>query len=352
VTVVLLPNADSPLATLIVRCFLATLSAFLTVFVFGPVMIRRLSRLNAGQVVRGDGPQTHLRKAGTPTMGGVLIVAAVLVGVAVAGVRVAHVAVLLGGFVLFAAIGFWDDLLKLRRRHSRGLGSRRKFALQALAALFVVVLLREGGASSSLPDLLVPFARGTRFDPGWLGLPLAWFVVVGTSNAVNLTDGLDGLACMQVILVVAALGGLAWAQTNPALALALRLPAHPADGAAAVAAAAIVGGGLGFLWYNGHPAQVFMGDVGALALGAALGILAVESGTDFFLFIMGGILVLETLSVVAQVASFKTTGRRVLRMAPLHHHFELKGWPETKVFVRFTILTLLLVFLGLLGAVL
>ncbi len=328
------------------RCLLAALTAFAVALAAGPWMIRRLGHLRAGQVVRDDGPRTHLHKAGTPTMGGVLIVAAVLVASGLWTGLDPEVAVLLLGLVLFGGIGLLDDGLKLRRRHSRGLGTWRKLALQSLAALLVVGLLLEFAAPPGLPTLIVPFAPALRVDPGWLAAPLAWLVVVGTSNAVNLTDGLDGQASVQVVLIVSALGALVYALGHPALAVVLHLVPLPAVRETAVVAAATAGAGLGFLWYNGHPAQVFMGDAGALALGAVLGILAVESGTDLLLLLMGGVLVAETLSVVAQVASFKTTGRRVLRMAPLHHHFELGGWPETKVVVRFALLTVALILLA------
>ena len=331
------------------RCLLAALTAFAVSLAAGPWTIRRLARLRAGQVVRDDGPRTHLRKAGTPTMGGILIVLAILIASLLWVRPNLEVAVLLLGLVGFAGIGLLDDALKLRRRHSRGIGARFKFVLQALLALIVVILLDALARPHGLADLIVPFDPGVRLDPGVLAVPLAWFVVVGTSNAVNLTDGLDGQAALQTALIVSALGALAYVLGHPALAGVLRLGATPALRETAVVAAATAGAGLGFLWYNGHPAQIFMGDVGALGLGAVLGILAVESGTDLLLFLMGGVLVAETLSVVAQVVSFKTTGRRVLRMAPLHHHFELGGWAETKVVVRFALVTLALILLVVVG---
>lgn len=327
------------------RCLLAALTALLVALLAGPWTIRRLGRLRVGQVVRDDGPRTHLRKAGTPTMGGILIVAAVLIASALWAGYDPEVAILLLGLVLYASIGLLDDGLKLRRRHSRGLGTRRKFFLQSLAALLVVGLLFAVASPPGLTHLIVPFVTGVRLDPGWFAFPLAWIVVVGTSNAVNLTDGLDGLASVQVAIIVAALAVVVYVLGYPTLAAGLDLAPLPAARETAVVAASTAGAGLGFLWYNAHPAQVFMGDVGSLGLGAVLGILAVESGTDLLLLLMGGVLVAETLSVVAQVVSFKTTGRRVLRMAPLHHHFELGGWPETRVVVRFALVTVALALL-------
>lgn len=331
------------------RCLFATMTACLIVLVNGPWWIDRLRSLGARQVVRDDGPKSHLAKHGTPTMGGLLILLGIVIAAVLWGTETPAALIYLMTLILFGAIGLIDDRLKLIQRHSRGIGARRKFILQAASALLVLtflLILTRG----SWPVLHVPFANGDLRLPAWLDLSFAWVVIVGTSNAVNLTDGLDGLAALQVALIMSGLMmavGLGWMGAVHSLDF---VPSLTDAGSSLVMASATVGACLGFLWFNGHPAQIFMGDVGSLALGAVLGLFAVETGLAFFLFVMGGVLVVETVSVAVQVISFKLTRKRIFRMAPLHHHYELAGWPETKVLVRFAVVTLLLIIVGLLAA--
>jgi phospho-N-acetylmuramoyl-pentapeptide-transferase len=315
----------------------------------GPWMIARLSRYQIGQVVRDDGPKSHLPKAGTPTMGGALILVAVLFGTLMwANVRDRFVWTVLGVTFAFGLIGFYDDYLKLVVRNSRGLIPRWKYFWQTVVGLCAAIVLYYTAQSPAETTLFLPFVK--RFAEPLSAvafITLGYLMIVGMSNAVNLTDGLDGLAIMPAVMVSAALGIFAYASGNAKFAEYLSIPAVPRAGEVMVFCAALSGAGLGFLWFNTYPAQVFMGDVGALAIGGALGVVAVIVRQELVALIMGGVFVMETASVILQVASFKLTGKRIFRMAPIHHHFELKGWAEPKVIVRFWILSLLLVLLGL-----
>ncbi|RJQ49361.1 MAG: phospho-N-acetylmuramoyl-pentapeptide-transferase [Gammaproteobacteria bacterium] len=333
---------------LTLRAILGTLTALLISLLLGPLLIRRLSFHQIGQRVRTDGPQSHLSKAGTPTMGGALI----LVSIAVAtllwgdlGNRALWVVLIVT--LLFGLIGGADDYLKLKYGNARGLSARAKYFWQSVAGLGAALFLYFSATLPAETQLLVPFFKDLAPELGLLFVPLVYFVIVGASNAVNLTDGLDGLAIMPTVLIGAALGIFAYASGNTNIAQYLHIPYLPGAGEIVVFCGALVGAGLGFLWFNTYPAQVFMGDVGALGLGAALGVIAVLVRQEIVLFIMGGVFVMETLSVILQVASFKLTGKRIFRMAPLHHHFELKGWPEPRVIVRFWIITVVLVLVGL-----
>jgi len=330
------------------RTILGALTALLISFLIGPAMIRRLTYYKIGQTVRDDGPQTHLSKAGTPTMGGALILVAVAVATLLwADLRNRYVWIVLLTTLAFGVIGWVDDYRKLVHKNPRGLPARWKYLWQSIAAAAAAVLLYATATLPAETQLIIPFLKQAVFDLGIVFLPLTYFVIVGSSNAVNLTDGLDGLAIMPTVLVAAALAVFAYVTSHAQIAGYLLIPHLPGVGELAVFCGALVGAGLGFLWFNAYPAQVFMGDVGALAIGAALGLVAVSVRQEIVLFVMGGVFVVETLSVMLQVASFKLTGRRIFRMAPLHHHFELKGWPEPRVIVRFWIVTVILVLVGL-----
>ncbi len=333
---------------LTLRAILAALTALLISFLVGPVMIRKLAERQVGQRVRSDGPQSHLSKAGTPTMGGALILVAIVAGTLLwADLGNRFVWITLAATVAFGLIGFWDDYLKLVVGDSRGLIARYKYFWQSVAGLGAAVALYVTARSAVETTLIVPFFKDFVLPLGPLFVVLAYFVIVGSSNAVNLTDGLDGLAIMPAVLVAGALGVFAYASGNVVFAGYLGIPYIAGTGEVLVICASIFGAGLGFLWFNTYPAQVFMGDIGALALGAALGVIAVIVRQEIVLFIMGGVFVMETVSVILQVGSFKLRGKRIFRMAPIHHHFELKGWAEPKVIVRFWIITVILVLVGL-----
>jgi phospho-N-acetylmuramoyl-pentapeptide-transferase len=354
------------------RAVLAALTALVISFLAGPAMIRKLATYKIGQAVRQEGPQTHLTKAGTPTMGGALI----LVSVAVTTILWADwenrfVWVVLAVTLGFGAIGWVDDYRKVVHRNPKGLSAREKYFWQSLIGIAAAVYLAftvpttsaaqawnlftgwiASGFAMDLPakaGLIVPFFKDIAYPLGVFGfIVLSYLVIVGTSNAVNLTDGLDGLAIMPAVMVAGALGIFAYVAGNAVQAKYLLFPHIPGAGELAVFCGAIVGAGLGFLWFNAYPAEVFMGDVGALALGAALGTVAVIARQEIVLFIMGGVFVAETVSVMMQVMYFKATGgKRIFRMAPLHHHYELSGWKETQVVVRFWIITVVLVLFGL-----
>jgi phospho-N-acetylmuramoyl-pentapeptide-transferase len=332
------------------RAVLACLTALAISLILGPMVIRKLTAFKIGQAVRDDGPKSHLTKAGTPTMGGALILLSIGITTLLWGdLANRFVWVVLLVTVAFGAIGWIDDYRKVVHRNPKGLSARAKFFWQSLfglAAAGYLALLSQD--SPALNELIVPFFKFVAYPLGALGfVVLSYFVIVGTSNAVNLTDGLDGLAIMPTVMVAGALGIFAYVAGNTVFAKYLGLPYIAGAGELAVFCGALVGAGLGFLWFNAYPAEVFMGDVGALALGAALGAIAVIVRQEIVLFIMGGVFVVETLSVVIQVASFKLTGKRVFRMAPIHHHYELKGWKENQVVVRFWIITMLLVLFGL-----
>jgi phospho-N-acetylmuramoyl-pentapeptide-transferase len=333
---------------LTLRAILGILTALSFSFVSGPAMIRWLTAVKVGQSVRKDGPQSHLSKAGTPTMGGTLILAAIFIATLLWGdLHNRYVWILLGVTVSFGAIGFADDYLKLVLKNSKGLAARHKYLWQSVFGLAVALALYLGHREPAEIDYILPFFKFVELPLGGLFVVITYFVIVGTSNAVNLTDGLDGLAIMPAVLVGGALGVFGYASGNFNFAHYLAIPYLPGAGEVVVYCGALVGAGLGFLWFNAYPAQVFMGDVGALSLGAALGTLAVIVRQEIVLFIMGGVFVMETVSVILQVGSFKLTGKRIFRMAPLHHHFELQGWPEPRVIVRFWIITVILVLVGL-----
>jgi phospho-N-acetylmuramoyl-pentapeptide-transferase len=333
---------------LTLRAILAALTALAISLLVGPRMIRWLAEYQVGQRVRSDGPQTHLSKAGTPTMGGALILAAIVAATLLwADLANRFVWVVLLVTIAFGLIGFWDDYLKLVVGNSRGLIARYKYFWQSFAGLGAAVVLYVTAQSPADTTLYVPFFKHFVVPLGVLFIPLTYFVIVGSSNAVNLTDGLDGLAIMPSVLVAGALGVFAYASGNVVFSNYLGIPYLAGAGEVLVICSAIFGAGLGFLWFNTYPAQVFMGDIGALALGAALGVIAVIVRQEIVLFIMGGVFVMETVSVILQVGSFKLRGKRIFRMAPIHHHFELKGWAEPKVIVRFWIITVILVLLGL-----
>ena len=330
------------------RGICGVLTAISIFFVFGPAMIRKLSDYQIGQTVRVDGPPTHFDKVGTPTMGGGLILLSMLASTLLWGdLSNRFIWVILFTTTAFGVIGWIDDYRKLVDKNPRGMGARNKFLSQGVVGLLAALFLYYTARSPAETALLLPLFKDVMLPLGWGFVVLTWLVIVGTSNAVNLTDGLDGLAIMPAVMVAGALGIFAYATGNLIYAGYLGIPYIPGAGEVLVFCAALVGAGLGFLWFNTYPAQVFMGDIGALSLGAALGIVAVIVRQEIVLIIMGGVFVIETVSVILQVASYKLMGRRIFRMAPLHHHFELKGWPEPRVIVRFWIISLILVLVGL-----
>ncbi|MGQ4584505.1 phospho-N-acetylmuramoyl-pentapeptide-transferase [Lysobacter sp. F60174L2] len=330
------------------RGILSALTALALSLWWGPAVIRKLAQYKGGQPIRTDGPQTHFSKAGTPTMGGALILFTVLASVLLWGdLRNKYVWVVLAVMVAFGAIGWWDDWLKIVKRDPNGMKSRWKYLLQSLFGLGAGVFLFATADVPAATTFYVPLFKALALPLGAGVIVVAYFWIVGFSNAVNLTDGLDGLAIMPTVLVACALGVFAYASGNAVFSEYLQIPAVPGAGELVIICAAIAGAGLGFLWFNTYPAMVFMGDIGALALGAVLGTIAIIVRQELVLVIMGGLFVIETLSVMIQVASFKLTGKRVFKMAPIHHHFELKGWPEPRVIVRFWIISVVLVLVGL-----
>ncbi|APV48466.1 phospho-N-acetylmuramoyl-pentapeptide-transferase [Betaproteobacteria bacterium GR16-43] len=331
------------------RVVLAALTSLAISFIVGPSMIRRLTAYKIGQSVRDDGPQTHLIKMGTPTMGGALILVAVAVTTLLwADLQNRYVWIALLTTLGFGAVGWVDDWRKVVHRNPKGLSAKAKICWQSVIAIAAVVYLAYSAKLPQQTELIVPFFKTIAIPLGAVGFViLGYFVVVGTSNAVNLTDGLDGLAIMPTVMIASALAVFAYVTGHAGFSRYLAFPYIPGAGELAVFCGAIAGAGLAFLWFNAYPAEVFMGDVGALALGAALGMVALVVRQEIVLLIMGGVFVVETLSVMIQVASFKLTGKRVFRMAPLHHHYELKGWKENQVVVRFWIITMMLVLFGL-----
>jgi phospho-N-acetylmuramoyl-pentapeptide-transferase len=330
------------------RTMVSVVTALVMSLLIGPIVIARLSHHQIGQTVREDGPKSHLSKAGTPTMGGALILIVIFITTLLWGeLTNRYVWTVLLVTMAFGAIGWVDDYLKISRRNSKGLAARWKYFWQSLAGLGAAVFLYSTAVIPAETALIVPFFKDIAIPLGASFIVLAYFVIVGTSNAVNLTDGLDGLAILPTVMVGAALGLIAYVAGNVEFAEYLQIPYIPGAGELSVFCGALIGAGLGFLWFNTYPAQVFMGDVGALALGASLGVVAIIVRHEIVLFIMGGLFVLEAVSVIVQVASFRLTGKRVFRMAPIHHHFELKGWPEPRVIVRFWIITVVLVLIGL-----
>jgi phospho-N-acetylmuramoyl-pentapeptide-transferase len=330
------------------RTIVGTLTALFISLLLGPAMIRRLSHYQVGQTIRDDGPQSHFSKAGTPTMGGGLILIAISISVLLWGdLTNRFVWVVLLVMLGFGLIGFVDDYRKVVRKNSKGLPARWKYLWQSLVGLSAATFLYLTAHSPNETQLVVPFLKDLQIHMGPYYILLAYFVIVGSSNAVNLTDGLDGLAILPTVMVAAALGVFVYLAGNIDFAKYLSIPYIQGAGEVVVFCGALVGAGLGFLWFNTYPAQVFMGDIGALGLGAALGAIAIVARQELVLLLMGGIFVVETVSVILQVASFKLTGKRIFRMAPLHHHFELKGWPEPRVIVRFWIISFVLVLCGL-----
>ncbi len=337
------------------RAVLASMTALAISFFVGPTMIRKLTDYKIGQSVRDDGPQTHLIKAGTPTMGGALILVAIAITTLLwADLRNHYVWIVLLTTLGFGVVGWIDDYRKVVHRNPKGLSAKSKFLGQSIVAFIAGAYLAFSAELPAQTELIVPFFKTVAIPLGAIGfIFLTYFVVVGTSNAVNLTDGLDGLAIMPTVMIGSALAIFAYVAGNAVFARYLGLPHIPGAGELSVFCAAIAGAGLGFLWFNAYPAEVFMGDVGALALGAALGVTAVIVRQEIVLFIMGGVFVVETLSVMIQVTYFRYTkrkygaGRRIFLMAPLHHHFEQKGWKENQVVVRFWIITMMLVLFGL-----
>ena len=333
---------------LTIRGILGVITAFLISLMLGPYMIRKLSVKQIGQMVRDDGPKTHLVKAGTPTMGGALILAAIAISTLLwANLENRFIWTALLTTLGFGLVGWVDDYRKLIYKDPKGLASRWKYFWQSVIGLTAAFYLYYAAQSEVEITLIIPFFKNIAINMGMMYILFTYFVIVGTSNAVNLTDGLDGLAILPTVLVAGALGVFAYLTGNINFSEYLSIPYVPGTGELIVFCGAIAGAGLGFLWFNTYPAQVFMGDVGALGLGAALGTVAVIVRQEFVLFIMGGVFVVETVSVILQVASFKLTGRRIFNMAPLHHHYELKGWPEPRVIVRFWIISVILVLIGL-----
>lgn len=333
---------------LTLRAILGVLTALAISLLVGPVMIRHLGTYRIGQPVRDDGPESHLAKAGTPTMGGALILVAITASTLLWGdLYNQFVWVTLTVTLLFGIIGWIDDYKKLIRGDPKGLPAKQKYFWQSLVGLSCALFLYFTADSPAQTQLVVPFIKTIVPNLGWLFVPLVYLVIVGSSNAVNLTDGLDGLAILPTVMVAGALAVFAYVAGHAQFSEYLGFPHIGGAGELTVVCGAMVGAGLGFLWFNTYPAQVFMGDIGALALGAALGVIAVLVRQELVLFIMGGVFVMETVSVILQVGSYKLTGKRIFRMAPLHHHFELMGWPEPRVIVRFWVITVVLVLIGL-----
>ncbi len=333
---------------LTLRSILSVFTALIICFVIAPMMIRRLRIYKIGQNIRGDGPQTHLTKAGTPTMGGVFLLTAILASTLLwSDLSNRYIWFVMGTTFLFGTIGAVDDVKKLLSNSSKGLAAKSKYFWQSAIGIGIAALLYYSAQIPTETNLYVPFFKDIFIPLGIWFVLLTYLVIVGSSNAVNLTDGLDGLAVMPVIIIAGALGVFAYASGNVEFSNYLAIPYLPSAGELVIFCGAVVGAGIGFLWFNTHPAQVFMGDMGALGLGAAVGMLAVLVRQEILLIVMGGVFVLEAVSVIIQVVSFKLTGKRIFQMAPLHHHFELKGWPEPRVTVRFWIITLILVLISL-----
>jgi phospho-N-acetylmuramoyl-pentapeptide-transferase len=329
------------------RTIYASLTAFIICFLLGPWVIKRLRQMQVGQFIREDGPETHYKKSGTPTMGGVLIIGAVVAATLLwANLTNFYIWVALLVIVGFGAIGFADDYLMQVKKRSKGLGAREKFLLQTILATVCGVLFYSHADFST--QVTVPFLKNIQPDLGWGYILFTILVVVGASNAVNLTDGLDGLAIGPLIIVAATYMVFAYVTGHVKFAEYLQINYMAGVGEISIFCGALVGAGLGFLWFNAYPAQVFMGDVGSLALGSSMGAIAIITKQEILLVLVGGLFVIETLSVIFQVGFFKLThGRRIFKMAPLHHHFELKGWPEPKVIVRFWIIAIALALVAL-----
>jgi len=330
------------------RAILGTITALVLSLVIGPYMIRKLSGYKIGQQIRDDGPQSHLSKAGTPTMGGAMILVAVAISTLLwSDLSSEKVWVVLGTTLSFGLIGGVDDYKKLVFGNSKGLSAKVKYFWQTVFGVIAAYLIFVNAKTPIETTLIFPFLKDAMVPLGGAFVVLGYLVIVGSSNAVNLTDGLDGLAIMPSVMVAGALAVFAYLTGHVTFANYLGIPYVHGVGELTIFCGSLVGAGLGFLWFNTYPAQVFMGDVGALALGAALGVIAIYVRQEIVLLIMGGVFVMETVSVILQVASYKLIGKRIFRMAPIHHHFELKGWPEPRVIVRFWIITVVLVLIGL-----
>ena len=331
------------------RSIVSALTALIIVLALSPRLVKKLRALQIGQMIRNDGPQAHLKKSGTPTMGGVLIILAITISILLWGnLTNRFIWVILLVTVAFSVIGWVDDYRKIIKKNSKGLSARSKYLLQSIVGALAAIYLYFTAITPAETALAIPFLKNVALNLGWFYIVLAYFVILGSSNAVNLTDGLDGLVLMPTVMISGALGVFAYTTGNHFFAEYLTISFIPGVGEVAVFCSALVGAGLGFLWYNAYPAQVFMGDVGSLGLGAALGIIAVVVRQELVYFLMAGIFAIETASVIIQVGYFKlSSGKRIFRMAPLHHHFELKGWPEPKVIVRFWIITFIFVLCGL-----
>lgn len=330
------------------RTAMAILTALIISFLIGPWLIRRLRNFSVTQQIRDDGPKTHLSKSSTPTMGGILIIMSIMISLLLwADLSNIYIWVMILSLIGFGLIGFSDDYLKIKRRNHKGLKACYKFGAQLTLALIIGIMLYMNPKDPYSDVLSIPFFKRWLFDLGWFYIPFSIVVIVGSSNAVNLTDGIDGLAIGLVAIAILANGVLVYISSHKGLAQYLQVLYLPGIGELTVFCGAMLGASLGFLWYNAYPASVFMGDVGSLSLGGSLGTLAVITKHEIVLAIVGGIFVIETFSVILQVASFKLTGRRIFKMAPIHHHFELKGWPEPKVIVRFWIIGIILALLSL-----
>jgi phospho-N-acetylmuramoyl-pentapeptide-transferase len=330
------------------RTSLAVLSAMIFALILGPWIINRLKRLSMTQQIRDDGPKTHVGKAGTPTMGGLLIILSVLLSVFMWGdLKNIYIWVMIISLIGFGGIGLCDDYLKISKKNHKGFRAYQKFGIQIALALLIGLFLYMNPKDPYSDMLIIPFFKRWLLDFGWLYIPFSIIVIVGSSNAVNLTDGIDGLAIGLVAVAVLANGVLVYISGHKGLAQYLQVLYLTGTGELTVFCGAMFGASLGFLWFNSYPADVFMGDVGSLGLGGSLGTLAVITKHEIVLAIVGGIFVIETISVILQVSSFKLTGKRVFKMAPIHHHFELKGWPEPKVIVRFWIVGIMLALLSL-----
>ncbi len=331
------------------RSVYAALTAFLLCLFLGPGIIARLRRYKIGQTIRSDGPDGHHKKAGTPTMGGLIILSAILISVGLwARWDQPALWIACAALLWFGLVGFWDDYLKLVRKRSEGLIARRKFLLQVIGSVFIMFwILHVGSGWNQLTAVNIPFLKGPLQLPLWLYIPLGMLVIVGASNGVNLTDGLDGLAIGSLAMVAATFVLVCYVVTNVNFANYLKIIFIPGGGELTVFCSAMVGSALGFLWFNSHPAEIFMGDTGSLSLGGVLGTMAVLIKHEVLLFVVGGIFAAEVISVILQVGSFKLTGKRIFLMAPLHHHFELKGWSEQKVVIRFWIVAIMLAVISL-----
>ncbi len=326
------------------RSIYAAITAFVICLWIGPWIIQRLKKNGVEQAIRKDGPGAHLKKAGTPTMGGLIILPAIFISVALwARWEPFTVWVTMASMLWFGAVGFWDDFIKFSGKNPKGMSSRLKMALQAVGGVVImaaVMLHGDGGVFAT--SINVPFFKSSWNLPAWLYFCLGWTVIVGACNGVNFTDGLDGLVSGALALVGVTFAIMCYLGAHAKFANYLRIIHVPGGGELTVICSAMVGAVLGFLWFNSHPAEIFMGDTGSLALGGMLGTMAVLIKQELLLFVVGGVFVAETLSVILQVGSFKLTGKRIFKMAPLHHHFELSGWSETKVIIRFWIVAILL----------